>query len=108
MPSSSLLAFFEEQIQAARETGDAATLWAAEKEAMDSVVKWFIRLIVMVFDPLAVTLVVTFNMALLRDAVEKKEFWKMVVRPVMAVSIIFLLLVGFIYFRDVVCRLFRL
>ena len=93
-------AFFEEQIQAARETGDAATLWAAEKKAMDSVVKWFILVIVMVFDPLAVTLVVAFNMALLRDGVEKKDFWKMVVRPVMAVSIIFLLLVGFIYFRD--------
>ena len=92
-------AFFEEQIEEARATGDAATLWAAEKKAMDSVVKWFILVIVLVFDPLAVTLVVAFNVALLRDGVQKKEFWKMVLRPVMAVCVIALLLVGFIYFR---------
>lgn len=93
-------AFFEEKIEVARQTGDAATLWASEKKAMDSVVKWFILVIVLVFDPLAVTLVVAFNVALLRDGVEKKVFWKKVVRPVAIVSLIALLLGGFIYFRS--------
>ena len=63
--------------------------------------------IVMVFDPLAVTLVVAFNIALLRDGVEKRV-WKMVVRPVMAVSIIFFCWSDSSIFVMVVCRRFRL
>ncbi|SVE31276.1 uncharacterized protein METZ01_LOCUS484130, partial [marine metagenome] len=92
-------AFFDEKIEAARATGDATALWAAEKKAMDSVVKWFILVIVLVFDPLAVTLVVAFNVALLKDGAHKKEFWKTVLRPAMAVLVIGLLLIGFVYFR---------
>lgn len=77
--------FFEEKIEAARESGDRTEVWIAEKKAMDSVVKWFILVIVLVFDPLAVTLVVAFNVALLKDGIDKKDFWKTLLpRPVLA------------------------
>jgi hypothetical protein len=93
-------AFFEGSIEEARVAGGNTALWAAEKKAMDSVVKWFILVIVLVFDPLAVTLVVAFNVALLKDGAEKKEFWKFVSRPVMAILVIGLILFGFIYVRN--------
>ncbi|MBT5378249.1 MAG: hypothetical protein HOL08_04285 [Opitutae bacterium] len=93
-------AFFEDSIEAAQVAGGNTALWEAEKKAMDSVVKWFILVIVLVFDPLAVTLVVAFNVALLKDGVEKKEFWKFVIRPVMAIFTIGLILFGFIYVRN--------
>jgi len=76
--------FFEEKIEVARQTGDRTALWIAEKKAMDNVVKWFILVIVIVFDPLAVTLVVAFNVALHKDGLDKKEFWKnLIPRPVL-------------------------
>ncbi|MGE4550299.1 MAG: hypothetical protein AAEJ57_02840, partial [Opitutales bacterium] len=43
--------------------GESSVAW---KESVENLVKWFILVIVLVFDPLAVTLVVAFNAILLR------------------------------------------
>ncbi len=47
----------------ASELGESSLAW---KKSVENLVKWFILVIVVVFDPLAVTLVVAFNAALLR------------------------------------------
>jgi predicted nucleic acid-binding Zn-ribbon protein len=92
--------FFEEQIEEARQSEDRTALWIAEKKAMDSVVKWFIMVIVLVFDPLAVTLVVAFNVAMRRDGLDKKDFLKSLMpRPAFA-TLVLAVVLGAIYLRN--------
>lgn len=92
--------FFEKPIEEARESGDRTALWIAEKKAMDNVVKWFIMVIVLVFDPLAVTLVVAFNVALRRDGLDKKDFFKSLMPNPAFATLILAGVIGAIYLKN--------
>jgi hypothetical protein len=57
---------FDSSVAEAEETGNPVIIEEAMANAVNRVVKWFILLLVVVFDPLAVTLVVAYNASLLR------------------------------------------
>jgi hypothetical protein len=57
---------FDSSIEEAEATGDATLIREATASGVNQVVKWFILILVLVFDPLAVTLVVAFNASLLK------------------------------------------
>ena len=57
---------FDSSIEEAEATGDATLIREATSSGVNQVVTWFILILVLVFDPLAVTLVVAFNASLLK------------------------------------------
>jgi predicted nucleic acid-binding Zn-ribbon protein len=57
---------FDTSVAEAEETENPLIIEEAMAKAVNRVVKWFILLLVVVFDPLAVTLVVAYNASLLR------------------------------------------
>ena len=57
---------FDSSIEKAEATGDATLIREATTSGVNRVVKWFILILVLVFDPLAVTLVVAFNASLMK------------------------------------------
>ena len=57
---------FDPSIAEAEETENPIIIEEAMSKAVNRVVKWFILILVIVFDPLAVTLVVAYNASLLR------------------------------------------
>ena len=57
---------FDPGVAEAEAAGDSVALREVTAAAVNRVVKWFILILVIVFDPLAVTLVVAFNASLLR------------------------------------------
>jgi len=57
---------FDTSVAEAEETENPLIIEEAMTKAVNRVVKWFILLLVVVFDPLAVTLVVAYNASLLR------------------------------------------
>ena len=57
---------FDSSIEEAEATGDATLIREVTASGVNRVVKWFILILVLVFDPLAVTLVVAFNASLLK------------------------------------------
>ena len=57
---------FHPSVEKAEATGNAELIRATTDEAVRLVVRWFIMIIVIVFDPLAVTLIVAFNASLLK------------------------------------------
>ena len=56
----------DSSIEEAEATGDATLIREVTASGVNRVVKWFILILVLVFDPLAVTLVVAFNASLLK------------------------------------------
>tara|TARA_B100001094_G_scaffold289230_1_gene306019 strand:- start:1490 stop:4312 length:2823 start_codon:yes stop_codon:yes gene_type:complete len=60
---------FDSSIEEAEATGDATLIREATASGVNHVVKWFILILVLVFDPLAVTLVVAFNASLMKPKV---------------------------------------
>jgi hypothetical protein len=60
---------FDSSIEEAEATGDASLIREANASGVNRVVKWFILILVLVFDPLAVTLVVAFNASLMKAKV---------------------------------------
>lgn len=56
----------DSSVEEAEATGDPILAREAMSDAVSRVVKWFILVLVLVFDPLAVTLVVAYNASLLR------------------------------------------
>jgi hypothetical protein len=64
---------FDSEVAAAEATENPILIKEATANAVNRVVKWFIMILVVVFDPLAVTLVIAYNASLLRkqdDGVE--------------------------------------
>ena len=57
---------FDSEVQAAEATENPVLIKEALDRAVNRVVKWFILILVVVFDPLAVTLVIAYNASLLR------------------------------------------
>jgi len=57
---------FDPEVAAAEATENPILIEEAMNRAVNRVVKWFILILVLVFDPLAVTLVIAFNATLLR------------------------------------------
>ena len=57
---------FDSEVQAAEATENPVLIKEALDRAVNRVVKWFILILVLVFDPLAVTLVIAYNASLLR------------------------------------------
>ena len=57
---------FDPTVAEAEETGNPLVIEEVMAKAVNRVVKWFILLLVVVFDPLAVTLVIAYNASLLR------------------------------------------
>lgn len=57
---------FDSEVQAAEATENPVLIKEALDRAVNRVVKWFILILVIVFDPLAVTLVIAYNASLLR------------------------------------------
>ena len=57
---------FDSEVQAAEVTENPVLIKEAMDRAVNRVVKWFILILVVVFDPLAVTLVIAYNASLLR------------------------------------------
>ena len=57
---------FDGEVQAAEATENPVIIKEALDRAVNRVVKWFILILVIVFDPLAVTLVIAYNASLLR------------------------------------------
>ena len=57
---------FDDEVAAAQATDNPILIKEAMDNAVDRVVKWFILILVVVFDPLAVTLVIAYNASLLR------------------------------------------
>ena len=57
---------FDSEVQAAEATENPVLIKEALDRAVNRVVKWFILILVIVFDPLAVTLVIAFNASLLK------------------------------------------
>ena len=62
---------FDAEVAAAEATENPILIEEALNRAVNRVVKWFILILVVVFDPLAVTLVIAFNAALIRNQNEK-------------------------------------
>ena len=58
---------FDSEVAAAEATENPILIKEATDKAVNRVVKWFILILVLVFDPLAVTLVVAYNASLLRS-----------------------------------------
>ena len=58
---------FDAEVAAAEATENPILIEEALNRAVNRVVKWFILILVVVFDPLAVTLVIAFNAALIRN-----------------------------------------
>ena len=56
---------FDSEVQAAEATENPVLIKEAMDDAVNRVVKWFIMILVIVFDPLAVTLVIAYNASLL-------------------------------------------
>ena len=59
---------FDPEVTAAEKSEDPIRIAEAMDRAVHRVVKWFILILVVVFDPLAVALVVAFNASLLRKS----------------------------------------
>ena len=57
---------FDSEVQTAEATENPVLIKEALDRAVNRVVKWFILILVLVFDPLAVTLVIAYNASLLR------------------------------------------
>ena len=57
---------FDPEVAAAEATENPLLIEEAMNDAVNRVVKWFILILVLVFDPLAVTLVIAFNASLMR------------------------------------------
>lgn len=57
---------FDSEVAAAEATENPILIKEATANAVNRVVKWFIMILVVVFDPLAVTLVIAYNASLLR------------------------------------------
>ena len=57
---------FDPDVAAAEATENPVLIEEAMNQAVNRVVKWFILILVLVFDPLAVTLVIAFNASLIR------------------------------------------
>jgi uncharacterized coiled-coil protein SlyX len=57
---------FDSEVQAAEATENPVLIKEAMDDAVNRVVKWFIMILVIVFDPLAVTLVIAYNASILR------------------------------------------
>ena len=57
---------FDSEVQTAEATENPVLIKEALDRAVNRVVKWFILILVVVFDPLAVTLVIAYNASLLR------------------------------------------
>jgi predicted nucleic acid-binding Zn-ribbon protein len=57
---------FDAEVQAAEATENPVLIKEALDRAVNRVVKWFILILVIVFDPLAVTLVIAYNASLLK------------------------------------------
>ena len=57
---------FDSEVQAAEATENPVLIKEALDRAVNRVVKWFILILVVVFDPLAVTLVIAYNASFLR------------------------------------------
>tara|TARA_B100001115_G_scaffold179164_1_gene169575 strand:+ start:3606 stop:6359 length:2754 start_codon:yes stop_codon:yes gene_type:complete len=58
---------FDSEVAAAEATENPILIKEATDKAVNRVVKWFILILVLVFDPLAVTLVIAYNASLLRS-----------------------------------------
>ena len=64
---------FDAEVAAAEATENPILIEEALNRAVNRVVKWFILILVVVFDPLAVTLVIAFNAALIRNQNDKAK-----------------------------------
>lgn len=64
---------FDSEVQEAEATENPVLIEEALDRAVNRVVKWFILILVIVFDPLAVTLVIAYNASLLRIQNGKPE-----------------------------------
>ena len=64
---------FDSEVAAAEATGNPILIKEAMDNAVNRVVKWFIMILVVVFDPLAVTLVIAYNASLLRKPEDETE-----------------------------------
>ena len=64
---------FDSEVAAAEATGNPILIKEAMANAVNRVVKWFIMILVVVFDPLAVTLVIAYNASLLRKPEDEAE-----------------------------------
>ena len=57
---------FDSSVAEAEETENPIIIEEAMNKAVNRLVKWFILILVVVFDPLAVTLVIAYNASLLK------------------------------------------
>ena len=64
---------FDSEVAAAEATENPLLIKEAMDRAVNRVVKWFILILVVVFDPLAVTLVIAYNASLLRRKEDDSE-----------------------------------
>ncbi len=64
---------FDSEVAAAEATENPILIKEATENAVNRVVKWFIMILVVVFDPLAVTLIIAFNASLLRKRDDEVE-----------------------------------
>ena len=64
---------FDPEVAAAEATENPLLIKEAMDRAVNRVVKWFILILVIVFDPLAVTLVIAYNASLLRKKEDDSE-----------------------------------
>ena len=64
---------FDAEVAAAEATENPILIKEAMDNAVNRVVKWFIMILVLVFDPLAVTLVIAYNASLLRKKEDDSE-----------------------------------
>jgi predicted nucleic acid-binding Zn-ribbon protein len=64
---------FDDEVALAEATENPILIKEATDNAVNRVVKWFIMILVVVFDPLAVTLVIAYNASLLRKPEDEAE-----------------------------------
>jgi len=64
---------FDSEVAAAEATENPILIKEATANAVNRVVKWFIMILVVVFDPLAVTLIIAYNASLLRKQDDEAE-----------------------------------